>query len=153
MRKPPAPSEQIIPLTELPVGIDRLCAEALTDGFRFMEKLRNGWRSGANRFDAPGEIFLGIFRGPDLVAVGGLNIDPYLGDVQIGRLRHLYVAKADRRNGYATHLVDELVRNGRATFRRIRLFTDTAGGAAFYEARGFTRVSSPTASHELVLGP
>ncbi|WP_374847398.1 GNAT family N-acetyltransferase [Brucella thiophenivorans] len=72
-----------------------------------------------------------------------------MSDALTGRLRHLYVLKAERRKGYATDLVHELLRRGRPSFQSIRLFTDATGGSAFYETLGFARISSCTVSHEL----
>ena len=100
-------SAEIMRLEELPLGIEALRAEAARDGFRFIEKLMNEWQSGANRFDAPGEVLIGAFQNESLVAVCGLNIDPYAGDSAVGRLRHLYVLKSARRQ-----------RLGSATFHR-----------------------------------
>jgi N-acetylglutamate synthase-like GNAT family acetyltransferase len=94
-----------------------------------------------------------MFRDSGLVAVGGLNIDPYTSDSQVGRLRHVYVKKNERRKGYASHLVRALVHLAHPSFHTVRLLTDTDGGAAFYESLGFERVSSTTASHELILRP
>ena len=40
-----------------------------------------------------------------LIGIAGLNRDPYLSDKNIGRVRHLYISKAFRRNGYARLLM------------------------------------------------
>ncbi|KAB0567652.1 GNAT family N-acetyltransferase [Brucella pituitosa] len=144
-------SARIIPIAELPVGFDLLCEEAAADGFRFMERLCTEWESGVNRFDAAGEVLIGAFRGEELAAVGGLSIDHHMNDPEIGRLRHLYVRRSDRRNGLATAVVRALVKSGRGHFHSVRLFTDTAAGSAFYDKIGFARSDSSTATHELAL--
>ncbi|WP_421566974.1 GNAT family N-acetyltransferase [Ochrobactrum sp. EDr1-4] len=144
-------SLRIIPFTELPLGFDLLCDEAAADGIRFMGRFRTEWENGVNRFDAAGEMVIGAFIGRELAAVGGLNIDHYMNDPHIGRLRHLYVRRSDRRNGLATEVVRALVKGGRGHFHTIRLLTDTDTGCAFYDKIGFTRSDSSTATHKLAL--
>ncbi|MDZ5696889.1 GNAT family N-acetyltransferase [Chelativorans sp. M5D2P16] len=134
-------------LVSLPDGIEDLCAEAAGDGFRFMGKLTSGWEAGTNRFDRPGEVLLGAFRGDMLVAVGGLNVDPYTTKENTGRLRHLYVLKSARREGIASMLVRYLLDAAQSSFACVRVFTDTQEGTMFYDDLGFSRSASPTASH------
>lgn len=100
-------------LKELPKTLEVLCQEAAEEGFRFMDKLAKEWKKGRNRFDAPGEILLGAFLNNELVAVDGLNIDPYANDVGMARLRHLYVLKQARRQGVAAALVRRLLEGAR----------------------------------------
>jgi GNAT superfamily N-acetyltransferase len=138
-------------LTTLPTGIRELSDEASTDGFRFMDNLWDDWEKGANRFDCPGETFRGIFQGLRLLAVGGLNVDPYVAEAHTGRLRHVYVLKRVRRQGLASDIVRHLLVDARRSFRSVRLFTDTKDGAMFYEALGFMPSPSSTASHEISL--
>lgn len=71
------PTLRIEPLRDLPYGLDGLRTEAAGEGFRFVEELVAEWHEGTNRFAKPGEVFLGAFRAADLIAVGGLNRDPY----------------------------------------------------------------------------
>jgi GNAT superfamily N-acetyltransferase len=139
-------------LKELPKTLEVLCQEAAEEGFRFMDKLAKEWKTGRNRFDAPGEILLGAFLNSELVAVGGLNIDPYANDVGMARLRHLYVLKQARRQGVAAALVRRLLEDARkAGFSNVRLLTDTLAGASLYEALGFSRLTSPHGSHFMTL--
>ena len=128
----------------------RLTLEARASNQTFLDRLVTDWRSGANRFDAPGECFLGVYDGDALIACGGLNRDPYGADPTLGRLRHLYVAKTHRRQGVATRLVQELLARATA-FRRVRLRTSSPEAAAFYERLGFARVEEPDATHAISL--
>jgi len=107
--------------------------------------------NGSNCFDGPSEIFLGIFQEQRLIAVGGLNVDPYITADPVGRLRHVYVLKRARHQGVATLLVRALLDGANRSFRSVRLFTDTKDGAMFYEALGFVPSLSSTASHEMML--
>jgi GNAT superfamily N-acetyltransferase len=94
---------------------------------------------------------LGIFQESCLIAARGLNVDPYIIEVCTGRIRHVYVLKRARRQGVATTLVSYLLNYARRSFRSVRLFTDTKGGAMSYEALGFNPSLSPTASHEIAV--
>jgi hypothetical protein len=65
---------------ELPVpGIEELQSEALQEGVLFIERLWKEWQSGDNRFAAPGETLYGCTDQGVLVAIGGLNRDPFAG--------------------------------------------------------------------------
>ncbi|MFK0382835.1 GNAT family N-acetyltransferase [Agrobacterium sp. NPDC090273] len=141
------PAIEIKPVLELPPGIEGLRAEASSAGFRFIEKLVNEWESNANRFDRPGEILAGAFQNGQLVAVGGLNIDPYVEDITVARLRHLYVLKDFHRRGVASNVARYLLDAARRSFDTVRLFTDTAEAAALYDALGFTPAKSTSATH------
>ncbi|KRB49974.1 hypothetical protein ASE04_15405 [Rhizobium sp. Root708] len=134
-------------LGDLPCDIEALRTEAARDGFRFIDKLTIEWQSAANRFDAPGEALIGAFQNESLVAICGLNIDPYAGDSAVGRLRHLYVLKIARRQGIASAMVGHLLGVARISFACVRLFTDTRQAAMFYEAVGFSPTVSRKASH------
>jgi len=48
-----------------------LRADARAEGIRFIECLSEEWASGANRFDAPGEMLCGRLEDGLLVAIGG----------------------------------------------------------------------------------
>ncbi|MBD0318936.1 MAG: GNAT family N-acetyltransferase [Gemmatimonadetes bacterium] len=139
----------IIPLAQPEVEV--LLAESRREGFRFLDRLHADFESDANRFDAPGEALLGVYRGSALIAVGGLNRDPYVGDARTGRLRHLYVHPELRGKGIGRVLVDALMAEALSHFDVLRLRTDTAAAARFYEALGFVPESSPTATHLRVL--
>ena len=75
--------------------------EALLEGYDHIEKTLAEWRSGENRFSKSGEKLWGIFIGPECIAVGGINIDPYLenNDGTVGRVRQVYVMKEYRGQG------------------------------------------------------
>ncbi|MCB2056864.1 MAG: GNAT family N-acetyltransferase [Novosphingobium sp.] len=142
---------EVAPISGMDDDIAVLIEEAGSAGFPFMETLRREWVSGENRFDAPGECYLAIYRHGEMVAAGGLNRDPYADDPAIGRIRHVYVRKAARRTGAGRHLLERLVAHAGTTFTRLRLRTRTAEGAAFYETIGFERCGDETATHVLDL--
>ena len=138
---------RISPLRDLPPGIDKLRAEAAAEGFRFMDTLVIEWRSGANRFARPGEAFLGAFQAAELIAVGGLNRDPYADQEGIGRLRHIFVRRSARRSGVGSALVHQLLRHADGVFRSVRLRTETREAADFYVSLGFHAVQDESATH------
>ncbi|HEX5724646.1 MAG TPA: GNAT family N-acetyltransferase [Longimicrobiaceae bacterium] len=132
--------------------IEPLIAESAGEGFRFLARLRDEHRSGAVRFDGPGEVLLGVYAGDSLVALGGLTADPYASDGRTGRIRHVYVARAFRRRGAGRLLLDALVAAARGRFAALTLRTDTDAAARFYESLGFEPVDRHgTHSHRLLL--
>jgi GNAT superfamily N-acetyltransferase len=141
---------QIIRLTVLTEDIKPLVVEAEQGGHRFMRRLYDEWNSGQNRFDGPGELFLGAFAGGRLVGVGGLNRDPYADDDQIGRLRHVYVLAAARRLRVGTLLVNKIISEAEKHFVVVRLRTITPEAATFYERLGFEKTSEEAATHRIV---
>lgn len=128
-------------------GLTALAAEAMSEGFRFVERLIADWNSGSNRFDKAGERLLGAISSGRLVGVCGLNRDPYANQDTIGRLRHLYVRQEERRRGAGAALVEHLLKGANPPFSTIRLRTGTREAASFYERRGFLRVDDDTATH------
>lgn len=141
----------IVPVTALQPDVGELRAEAIGDGFQFMEKLITDWESGANRFDQPGECLLGAFSGADLIGVGGLNRDPYVRGRTTGRIRHLYVRRLTRGQGVGSALLRRLLDEANAAFDLVRLRTDTREAAAFYLSHGFLPVTDAYASHAKVI--
>ncbi|MDY0832010.1 GNAT family N-acetyltransferase [Pseudomonas sp. AN3A02] len=121
-------------------------AEAIAEGFRFLTRLIAEWKSGANRFDRPGECLLGVFNNGQLIAIGGLSYDPYAG-TEVGRLRRVYVAQASRGCHVGKALVSQLLKHAAQQFGVVRLSTDTQEGAAFYLRCGFEPVQDKHATH------
>ncbi len=141
----------IAPVTGLHPDMEALQAEAAAEGFRFVDKLVDDWLSAANRFDRPGELFLGGFQGSRLLGFCGLNHDPYTTQDEVGRLRHLFVRQDSRRNGIASALVKRLLDEANGIFQLVRLRTDTREAAALYIQLGFLPVSDATVSHLKIL--
>lgn len=132
-------------------ALQPLIEESECQGFGFLARLKRDFEDGSNRFDAAGEALLGAWRGEQLVAVAGLNRDPYARDPRIGRLRHLYVRSQDRGRGVGRALVAALLAAAEPYFGVVRLRTDTDAAARFYQALGFVPIHSPHATHQRVL--
>jgi GNAT superfamily N-acetyltransferase len=143
---------RITPISELPKDLETLRSEASNEGFHFMERFIENWMNSTNRFKKSGEVLLASFDDNlNLIAIAGLNIDPYSDDGSTARIRHLFVLKRARRMGVASDLVKQLLNHAKGRFDVIRLRTDTHSGALFYEAIGFHRSPSATSTHEIRL--
>jgi GNAT superfamily N-acetyltransferase len=128
----------IVPLRDLLAhDLADLVAESEQVGFRFLHRLLDEWAAGSNRFDRPGEVLFGATLDSRVIAVCGLNVDPYTSEARVGRVRHLYVLARYRRSGIGRRLVAEVIAAARPSFARLRLRTDTAEAARFYERPGF----------------
>ncbi|MCF5224784.1 GNAT family N-acetyltransferase [Pseudomonas syringae] len=133
-------------ITELPCQVLILEQEAVAEGFRFLTRLIEEWRSGKNRFEVKGECLMVVLLDGALAGIGGLSRDPHArGDM--GRLRRLYVASASRGQGLGKTLVNRLVQHAAQEFFAVRLFTDTPSGAKFYLRCGFQAVDEVHATH------
>lgn len=125
-----------------PFGDDyaALLAESVAQGQRMLQRLRDNWQKGANRFDQNGEILIAGFINDELAGVCGRNIDPYNVDTQQGRVRHLYVAQRFRRNGVGSALVRYILDDVAEHFSCLN--TNAPESAyAFYQGLGFARVT------------
>lgn len=128
-------------------GIGPLRAEALQENYQFIEKLVSEWASGENRFSAPGEVLCGSIQHGLLVAVGGLNRDPFLDTNGVGRIRRLYVRPAWRKQGLGTAMISWLLNHGRQNFDCVRLRAENPAAAHLYEKLGFMPIDDPNATH------
>jgi N-acetylglutamate synthase-like GNAT family acetyltransferase len=139
-------------LSRPPSDFEVLLEESRRQGIGFLQRLGDEWESGANRFSLPGEALFEIRCRSQLVGICGLNRDPYANDASIGRLRHLYVAIEQRRNGAGRRLVQHVLRHAQARFGLIRLRAESAEADLFYRALGFSNTKDQAAAtHELWL--
>ncbi len=135
---------------ELPVsGFDQLLAEAQAEGYGFVATLSEEWANAKNRFNAPAEILCGAFKDGQVVAVGGLNIDPFARNPETGRIRKVYVRPAWRNQGVGRALMLALIEEARKGFRSVRLRAENANAARLYERLGFIPIDDPSATHIL----
>jgi GNAT superfamily N-acetyltransferase len=142
-------------LDEIGSGIlDALVLESEGEGWHFLRRLADEWRDGSNRFDQPGEGLFAAWSGGSAVGVCGLNADPYIRDLAIGRVRRLYVGKAYRGIGIGCQLVETVVRAAKSRFRILRLRTENPDAARLYQSLGFAMlVGVPDCTHTLALVP
>ncbi|PKG28039.1 N-acetyltransferase [Cytobacillus horneckiae] len=132
--------------------IHHLIEESSEEGYHFLLRLLNEYISGVNRFDKEGEGLYGVYKEDRLIAIGGINIDPYAFQPSIGRLRRFYVSKNARRTGVGTQLLNRIIKDAGGGFKVIVLHTDTAGAADFYTSFGFIKSDRyPQSTHCYVI--
>ena len=135
---------------KLPIpGIESLLMEGQEEGYDFIQTLADDWASGENRFDGPGETLCGHLDQGLVVAVGGLNCDPFAGRPDTGRIRRVFVRRAWRNKGVGRALVSALIDEARSHFRCVRLRAENEDAARLYERMGFVPIADPDATHIL----
>ena len=122
---------------------------ATAEGLSFVERTRAEWATGVNRFDGAGECFFLAVSGDQTVGMCGLNLDPYLDEPAVGRLRHLYVHPQHRRAQIGRALVAACLSGAPASFDRVRLRTTNPAADRLYRRLGFEAVEDPSATHQL----
>lgn len=135
-----------------PLGFDLLQQESKAEGYKFLLRLEEDWLDGTNTFSATGEGLYEVRLEGELVAIGGINIDPYGNSLADGRLRRFYVKEAYRRKGVGRLLVDFILRQHESNFARVSLYTGEPAAGAFYIRCGFEAVLGvDKISHRIVL--
>ena len=119
------------------------------EGFNFVTRLQLELHR--SDFTKPGAALYGCLD-DELVGVGGLTPDPYLGaEPRTGRLRHLYVLPQYRRQRVGQKLVTAIITEAGRHYDVLRLRTTTPEAARFYGALGFIPTAEPNATHRLEL--
>ncbi len=119
--------------------IIRLIEDSKTEGHRFGQIFMDEY-SGNNRFDRPGES-LYVAREEDMViGICGLNIDPYLDQIDVGRVRRFYVLSKCRGNGVGKQLLLTIVDEAKQHFKKLTLYTENPIAEKLYISMGFSRV-------------
>jgi ribosomal protein S18 acetylase RimI-like enzyme len=132
-------------------SLQKLIAESEVGGFRHLLRLRDEWLSGQNRFDREGEALFIAEAGVAIVGLCGLNRSPFDSTSRTGRVRRLYVANANRRQGIGTALVSAILEAARPHFAALEVRTNSREADAFYRALGFVAVLSEHATHKIEL--
>lgn len=137
-------------IADLPADFGDLIVLSLREDFYAMQRMRDDWDAGTNRFDRPGEILFEARVGARLVGICGLNRDPHADSSEVGRVRHLYVEPEFRRRGVGRALISRIVECASPSFLRLRLRTLRSDADLFYVALGFRRVvGAPEVTHEM----
>ncbi len=129
-----------------------LIAESQAEGHRHLTRLLDEYESGANRFKEPGEaLFIAIHKAT-IIAICGLNRDPYSKNKSVGRVRRLYVSRPFRRTGVAQKLMKYVIDLARENFEILVLRTDNPIADLFYKKLGFIdKTNDEGSSHYLIL--
>jgi GNAT superfamily N-acetyltransferase len=129
-----------------------LLPEARQQGFEFLDRLVEEYFGGINQFTQPGEALFGVYSDQHMIAIGGLNRDPYLQEGDTGRVRHVYVLSSWRGQGVGKQLVQRIIDEARRHYRLLTLRTLTEPASKFYCAIGFQmKPEIFAATHHLVL--
>ncbi|MCH7312950.1 GNAT family N-acetyltransferase [Acinetobacter sp. ANC 3882] len=121
----------------LPPALDGLIECSEREGFQFLNRLKQDFQTGKNCFDRFGEALFVVYLQNQLIAVGGLNQDPFDHLNKVGRLRRFYIHPDYRRKRIGTYLLLHVERYAQAHFERLHLFTDTENAAYFYQSMGY----------------
>ena len=134
-----------------PTELDHLVGRSLEEGFRFVQRLRDEYTSGQNRFDRPGEALLTARELQTVIAVIGLNLDPH-GRPGVMRVRRFYVLPEHRSVGLGQKMLLEVIELARmANAQTLELSTDHPRASRFYERNGFEVIRAEHATHRLSL--
>jgi GNAT superfamily N-acetyltransferase len=120
-------------------GLSRLLALSKSEGYKFVQKLYDEYFDGTNRFNQNGESLFLAKSKDEILGIGGLNIDPYLNDTNIGRVRHLYLLPEWRCKGIGKELLITIIEESRTHFESITLYTDNPIADKLYTNFGFVR--------------
>jgi GNAT superfamily N-acetyltransferase len=127
--------------------LENLVTEAQSEGFGFVKRTIFEWKSGLNDFSKKGEILFGIFLSDLCIGLGGLNVDPYIDNPRIGRVRHVYISRKYRRKGLGSLLLNKIIYKSADHFELLRLYTDNPIASAFYESLGFKQSFGVKVTH------
>jgi GNAT superfamily N-acetyltransferase len=129
---------RIAEICKLPEDFKQLAAEASAEGHGFLSKMQAEWISSKNCFDLENEILYEV-RSEEgiLIGIGGLNVDPYVSDPEIGRVRHVFIARNFRGAGIGKALVGKIVGYAQGKFGLLRLSTQNPKAVTLYESFGF----------------
>lgn len=146
-------SLKILSVKDLKINeLDHLVQEASSEQHSFMLRMKAQYIGNKNRFDKKGEAIFIALKDENIVGFVGLNIDPYLEDENVGRVRHLYVQKDYRRQLIAKELLNQLIIKAKQHFKILTLRTFHQEASDFYESLGFKNTPLIyAASHNLCL--
>lgn len=134
-----------------PPDLTALLSPSLDERHGLVLRTLDEWADGTNRFDEPGEVFYVASIAENTVGICGLNIDPFIDEPKVGRIRHLYVHPDFRRREIGRSLVNACLSDAGRSFDRVRLRTFEPVAAGFFESIGFLRTREPAATHSLEL--
>jgi N-acetylglutamate synthase-like GNAT family acetyltransferase len=136
-------------ISDLPTDIQVLIDESSIEGYRMIQRLKDEWDSGSNRFSKSGEAIWEVRHDGKLIGIGGLNQDPYSDGESVGRVRRMYVSKIKRRSGAGRVIVEHALEHAASRFQSVRV-RSTPEAELFYDALGFARTDNvPDVTHEL----
>jgi len=98
-----------------------------------IDRLRQEWADGSNRFDSPDEQLFGATVEALLVGIAGVTRQ----GPNLGRIRRVYVHPSHRRRGIGAALMSRVLEVADRHYDELILRTNDPEAAAFYEGLGF----------------
>jgi len=129
--------------------LEILANEANSEGYRFVQRTIDEWKNDINIFSKKGEILFGIFISDLCIGIDGLNVDPYIDDPNIGRIRHVFISLKYRRKSLATLLLRKIIQIGAKHFELLHLYTENPNASSFYESLVFIESKAEKETHIL----
>jgi GNAT superfamily N-acetyltransferase len=126
-----------------------LAVEAQSEGYNFVQRAIDEWKCNINDFSKKGEVLFGIFISNLCIGIGGLNVDSYIENPSVGRIRHVYISQKHRRKGFATLLLRKIITSARNHFEILRIYTANPSTSPFYESLGFVESKGVKVTHIL----
>ncbi|MBD3340546.1 MAG: GNAT family N-acetyltransferase [Candidatus Lokiarchaeota archaeon] len=118
--------------------IEELIHESENEGYRFLSKMFSQWNSRENQFQKENEKAIIFRENNKVIAIGGINEEPYLKRKDFGRLRGVYVLPSFRRKHVGKEIVKHLIDFGNKYYKAITLrVPDNIEAYPFYESIGF----------------
>lgn len=139
--------DHCLPASAFPEDFDDLRRDAISEGYRFVERLHEDWRTGAMRFDGRGETLLIATVDGVSAGLGGLTTDPSVPDAL--RLRRFYVRPQFRGAGLGRQLAARLLDHARRHAPDVTVNAGTAGAGLFWEKMGLVSSETSGITHRL----
>jgi GNAT superfamily N-acetyltransferase len=118
--------------------LNLLVDESTSEGFRHIKRLVTDYEAGTNKFDLDGEALFLAIKNREIVGICGLNQDPHSENLEIGRVRRMYVSQSVRRFGIGRMLMDSVIAEARNCYQILVLKTDNPVADLFYRSIGFS---------------
>jgi GNAT superfamily N-acetyltransferase len=125
---------------------------SLAEGFSHVDHIAAEYEKGNHEFEAPGAFGYGWYLGAELVAIGGLTLDPYI-EERAGRVRRVYVHPEHRRRGLARKMMERILEEARQSYSFFTLRSATPEASALYVSLGFVPSTLPNVTHEMRVEP
>ena len=136
---------QIIEINDSNISsLQTIADESTNDGDVFVQRTIDEWKNGVNTFSKNGEKLWGLVIDGELIGLGGLNQDPFIDDITVGRVRHIYVAKKYRGQGLSKVIMSLIIARAKEYFACLRLSTKNPIAVSLYESLGFVKDDSKT---------
>jgi GNAT superfamily N-acetyltransferase len=140
----------ITPLRDpLAGGVMPLAEVARQEGYSHILRIAEEWSSGINRFERRGESLLGAHDQGQLIAVGGMTLEPTRPDWL--RMRRFYVSRQYRGRGIGRRLAEHLLEHARSFTSVVTVHAGSDDATSFWQAMGFRPLTGESYTHTLRL--